>query len=65
MINDPKVTSIVGPGGMTRSGQVFALKTIESLSKAKGKEVVINTPTPTQNIGSQEGFSSPKDATSQ
>lgn len=65
VISDPNVTSIVKPRGMTRSGRVFAQRTIEPLAKAKGEEVRNDTPTPAQNIESQGGSSSPKVVASQ
>lgn len=65
VINESNVTSIVEPGGMTRSGRVFAQRTVEPLAKAKGKEVASDTLVPAQNAKSQGGPLSPKVAASQ
>ncbi|XP_050889371.1 uncharacterized protein LOC127094597 [Lathyrus oleraceus] len=60
MINEPNVTSIVGPIGMTRSGRMFAPRTADTSTKAKGKEVVFRIPIPNQEM--QDMHLSPKAA---
>jgi hypothetical protein len=60
MINEPNVTSIMGPAGMTRSGQVFAPRAADTFERAKGKEVVVQIPIPNQ--GMQDMHLSPKAA---
>ncbi|XP_050897847.1 uncharacterized protein LOC127104725 [Lathyrus oleraceus] len=56
--NEPNVTSIMGPAGMTRSGRVFAPRTADVSAKAKGKVVVVQIPVPNQEM--QEMHLSPK-----
>ncbi|XP_050877529.1 uncharacterized protein LOC127081302 [Lathyrus oleraceus] len=58
MINEPNVTSIVGPAGMTRNGRVFAPRTVDTSERAKGKEVAVQIPIPNQ--GMQDMHLSPK-----
>ncbi|XP_050890086.1 uncharacterized protein LOC127095442 [Lathyrus oleraceus] len=58
MINEPNVTSIMGPAGMTRSGRVFAPRTTDTSKRAKGKEHVVQIPIPNQ--GMQDLHLSPK-----
>ncbi|XP_050901997.1 uncharacterized protein LOC127109180 [Lathyrus oleraceus] len=60
MINEPNVTSIVGPTGMTRSGPVFAPRTADTSLKTKGKEADVQIPVPNQEI--QDIHLSPKAA---
>ncbi|XP_050876657.1 uncharacterized protein LOC127080379 [Lathyrus oleraceus] len=60
MINEPNITSIVGPTGMTRSGRVFAPRTADTSTKAKRKEVVIQILVPNQEM--QDMHLSPKAA---
>ncbi|XP_050914897.1 uncharacterized protein LOC127129815 [Lathyrus oleraceus] len=60
MINEPNVTSIMGPAGMTRSDQVFAPRTDDTSAKAKGKEAVVQIPVPNQEM--QDMHLSPKAA---
>ncbi|XP_050915885.1 uncharacterized protein LOC127130978 [Lathyrus oleraceus] len=60
MINEPNVTSIVGPAGMTRSGRVFAPRTADTSAKAKGKEAAVQIPIPNQKM--QDMHLSPKAA---
>lgn len=60
IVNEPNVTSIVGPEGMTRSGRVFVPKVVKLLAKAKGKEVANDISIPAQSVESKEGLSSPK-----
>ncbi|XP_050919753.1 uncharacterized protein LOC127137323 [Lathyrus oleraceus] len=50
VINEPNVTSIVGPTGMTRNGRVFAPRTADTSAKAKGKEADVQIPVPNQEI---------------
>lgn len=50
VINEPNVTSIVGPARMTRSGRVFAPRTVDVSAKAKGKEVATHVQIPTPNV---------------
>lgn len=59
------MTTIVGLGGMTQSGRVFSIRSVEPLAKAKGKEITTNTQNPALNVESQEESSSPKASTSQ
>ncbi|XP_050895907.1 uncharacterized protein LOC127102596 [Lathyrus oleraceus] len=59
-INEPNITSFVGPTGMTRSGQVFAPRTADTSAKAKGKEAVVQIPVPNQEM--QDMHMSPKAA---
>jgi hypothetical protein len=58
MINEPNVTSIVGPAGMTRSVRVFAPRTADTSERAKGKEAAVQIPIPNQ--GMQDMHLSPK-----
>ncbi|XP_050889154.1 uncharacterized protein LOC127094357 [Lathyrus oleraceus] len=58
MINEPNVTSIMGPTGMTRSGRMFTPRTADTSERAKGKEVVVQIPIPNQ--GMQDMHLSPK-----
>ncbi|XP_050897557.1 uncharacterized protein LOC127104416 [Lathyrus oleraceus] len=60
MINEPNVTSIVGPAGMTRSGRVFAPRTADTSAKAKGKEAAVQIPIHNQEM--QDMHLSPKAA---
>ncbi|XP_050915448.1 uncharacterized protein LOC127130491 [Lathyrus oleraceus] len=60
VINEPNVTSIVGTAGMTCSGRVFAPRTADASTKAKGKEVTVQIPVPNQEM--QEMHMSPKAA---
>ncbi|XP_050890447.1 uncharacterized protein LOC127095858 [Lathyrus oleraceus] len=62
VINEPNVTSIVGPAGITRSGRVFAPRAVDASTKAKGKEVAtpIQIPVPSREM--QEMHLSPKAA---
>lgn len=55
VIIEPTVTSIVGPGGMTRSGRVFSQRTVE---------VANDTSVLAHNTESQGGSLSPKDVVS-
>ncbi|XP_050878831.1 uncharacterized protein LOC127082643 [Lathyrus oleraceus] len=59
-INEPNVTSIVGPARMTRSGRVFAPRTADTSARAKGKETVVQIPVPNQEM--QDMHLSPKAA---
>ncbi|XP_050897045.1 uncharacterized protein LOC127103847 [Lathyrus oleraceus] len=58
MINEPNVTSIVGPAGITRSGRVFTPRTVDTSPKTKGKEAVVQIPVPNQEM--QDMHLSPK-----
>ncbi|XP_050908475.1 uncharacterized protein LOC127122128 [Lathyrus oleraceus] len=58
MINEPNVTSIMGPAGMTRSGRVFAPRNSDTSERAKWKEAVVQIPIPNQ--GMQDMHLSPK-----
>ncbi|XP_050875985.1 uncharacterized protein LOC127079647 [Lathyrus oleraceus] len=60
MINEPNVTSIMGPAIMTRSGRVFAPRTADISAKTKGKEAVVQIPIPNQEM--QDMHLSPKAA---
>lgn len=60
IINEPNVTSIVGPAGMTCSGRVFAPRTVDTSAKAKGKGVVTHIQIPVPNLEMQEMHLSPK-----
>ncbi|XP_050889242.1 uncharacterized protein LOC127094454 [Lathyrus oleraceus] len=60
MINEPNVTSIMGPAGMTRSGRVFAPRTDDTSAKTKGKKVDVQIPVPNQEM--QDMHLSPKAA---
>lgn len=60
VINEPNVTSIVGPVGMTRNGRVFAPRTVDTSAKAKGKEVATHVQIPVSNLEMQEMHLSPK-----
>ncbi|XP_050908987.1 uncharacterized protein LOC127122740 [Lathyrus oleraceus] len=50
MINEPNITSIMGPAGMTRSGRMFAPRTADPSRKAKGKEVAGQIPVPNKEM---------------
>lgn len=65
VINEPNVTTIVRPGGMTLSGRVFAPRVIKPTTKPKGKKITTDTHNPAQNSESQEESSSPKASASQ
>ncbi|XP_050889483.1 uncharacterized protein LOC127094733 [Lathyrus oleraceus] len=60
VINEPNVTSIVGPAGMTRSGRVFAPRAVDASTKAKGKEVSTPVQIPVPSREMQEMHLSPK-----
>lgn len=60
VINEPNVTSIIGPTGMTRSGRVFAPRTVDTSAKAKGNEVATHVQIPILNLKMQEMHLSPK-----
>ncbi|XP_050895879.1 uncharacterized protein LOC127102567 [Lathyrus oleraceus] len=62
VINEPNVTSIVGPAGMTRSGRVFAPRAVDASTKAKGKEIATPVQIPVPNQEMQEMHLSPKAA---
>lgn len=64
VINEPNVTTIARHGGMTRNDRVFALRIVEPLAKAKGKDMASNTPSLIQNNEAPEGSLSPKAAAS-
>lgn len=62
VINEPNVTSIVGPVEMTRSGRVFAPRNVDTSAKAKGKEVATHVQILVPNLQMQEMHLSPKAA---
>lgn len=49
IINEPNVTNIYGPTGMTCSGRMFAPRVVEPVATAKGNAVSTNTQNSTQN----------------
>lgn len=60
VINEPNVTSVVGPRGMTRSDRVFTPRNVDTSAKSKGKEIASHVEIPTPNTYSQETHLSPK-----
>ncbi|XP_050920068.1 uncharacterized protein LOC127137672 [Lathyrus oleraceus] len=60
VINEPNVTSIIGPARMAHSGRVFAPRTVDASAKAKGKEVATHVQIPVPNLEMQEMHLSPK-----
>ncbi|XP_050875850.1 uncharacterized protein LOC127079506 [Lathyrus oleraceus] len=62
MINEPNITSIMGPAGITRSGRVLAPRIVDASAKAKGKEVVVPIQIPVPNQEMKEMHLSPKAA---
>ncbi|XP_050893493.1 uncharacterized protein LOC127100384 [Lathyrus oleraceus] len=65
VINEPNVTSIMGPAGIRHSGLVFAPRTVDASSKDKGKEVATHVQIPIPNLELQEMRLSPKAAITQ
>ncbi|XP_050915072.1 uncharacterized protein LOC127130033 [Lathyrus oleraceus] len=62
VINEPNVTSIVGPAGITRSGRVFAPRAVDASTKAKGKEIATPVQIPVPSREMQDMHLSPKAA---
>lgn len=61
IINEPNMTSIVRPGGISRNGRIFSQRNIvEPSAKAKEKNVANGIPAPTSNTELQERLLSPK-----
>ncbi|XP_050908310.1 uncharacterized protein LOC127121930 [Lathyrus oleraceus] len=50
VINEPNITLIVGPAGITRSGWVFTPRTADTFAKAKGKKANVQIPVPNREM---------------